>query len=215
MSFLSRIDNNFSLSITTTMKNTMFLTVFCLLTCFIHAQEYTTDNIVIKQGNQVFSIYDTKQTITLNPTEFSIEYLNKPYQEKKNLFYAAQALVTDHTVDINLHEGTEIESIPYFEAGTGFAAEENQLLHYPFLSLDGHQYLYYVPNKDKRVEKSGTSGQWDIHKWTLKGVFQYDAEMDWNIYDNNQVHITLIIDRNLDGILQKGEFFTLQIMFEK
>ncbi|MFV0186705.1 hypothetical protein OBK20_04935 [Empedobacter falsenii] len=197
------------------MKKIMVLMVCSLLASFGNAQEYTTNNIIIKQGNQTFNIDKAEQTITLRPEEFSVEYLNKPYQEKKNLFYAAQALVTDHTIDINLHEGTEIESIPYFEAGTGFAAKENQLLHYPFLSLDGHQYLYYVPNKDKRVEKSGTSGQWDIHKWTLKGVFQYDAEMDWNIYDNNQVYITLIIDRNLDGILQKGEFFTLQIMFEK
>lgn len=197
------------------MKKITFLTVFSFFASFINAQEYSVNNIVIKQGNQVFNIYDTEQTIKLKPAEFSIEYLNKPYQEKKNLFYAAQALVTDSSVNANLQEGTEIESIPYFEPGTGFAAEKNQVISYPFLSSDGHQYLYYVSNKEKRVEKIGTSGNWDIYKWTLKGVYQYDAEMDWNIYDNDQVHIALIIDRNLDGILQKGEFFTIHIEFQK
>lgn len=109
----------------------------------------------------------------------------------------------------------KIESIQYFEAGTGFAAEKNQVIYYPILSYDGHQYLYYVSNKEKRVDKIGTSGNWDIYKWTLKGVYQYDAEMDWNIYDNDQVHIALIIDRNLDGILQKDEFFNIHINFKK
>ncbi|WP_314241040.1 hypothetical protein [Empedobacter tilapiae] len=197
------------------MKKITLLTAFSLLASFANAQEYSTNNIVIKQDNQVFNIYDAEQTIKLRPAEFSIEYLNKPYQEKKNLFYAAQALVTDSTVDTNLQEGVRIDNIPYFEPGTGFAAEKNQVIYYPFLSSDGHQYLYYVSNKDKRVEKTGTSNNWDIYKWTLKGVYQYDAEMDWNIYDNTEVNIILIIDRNLDGILQKGEFFNIHIDFQK
>ncbi len=189
--------------------------VCSLLVSFGNAQEYTTNNLIIKQGNQTFNIDKADQTITLRPEEFSIEYLNKPYQEKKNLFYAAQALVTDSSADVNFQEGIKIESIPYFESGSGFAAEKNQVIYYPFLSYDGHQYLYYVSNNEKRVDKIGTSGNWDIYKWTLKGVYQYDAEMDWNIYDNDQVHIALIIDRNLDEILQKGEFFDVHINFKK
>lgn len=195
------------------MKKITFLAVLGFMTSFMNAQEYSVNNIVIKQGNQVFNIFDAEQTIKLKPTEFSIEYLNKPYQEKKNLFYAAQALVTDSPVDANLQEGMVIESIPSFEPGTGFAAEKNQIVSYPFLSFEGHQYLYYVSKNEKRVEKVGTSDNWDIYKWNLKGVYQYDAEMEWNMYDNNQVHITLIIDRNLDGILQNGEFFNLHIEF--
>ena len=189
--------------------------VCSLLASFGNAQEYTTNNLIIKQGNKTYTINEAEQTITLRPEEFSIEYLNKAYQEKKNLFYAAQALVTDSSADVNLQEGTKIESIQYFEAGTGFAAEKKQVIYYPILSYDGHQYLYYVSNKEKRVDKIGTSGNWDIYKWTLKGVYQYDAEMDWNIYDNDQVHIALIIDRNLDGILQKGELFNVHINFKK
>lgn len=192
-----------------------FLIVFYFLVSFLNAQDYSTHTLVIKQGNQIFNIHETAQTIKLLPEEFSIEYLNKPYQEKKELFYAAQALVTDRKADIELKEGLLIESIPYFESGTGFAAENNQVVYYPFLSFDGHQYLFYVSNKEKRVDKSGTSGNWDIYKWTLKGVYQYDAEMDWSAYDNTEVNILLIIDRNLDGILQKGEFFTIRIDFQK
>ena len=100
----------------------MVLMVCSLLASFGNAQEYTTNNIIIKQGNQTFNIDKADQTITLRPEEFSIEYLNKPYQEKKNLFYAAQALVTDSSADVNFQEGIKIESIPYFESGSGFAA---------------------------------------------------------------------------------------------
>ncbi len=197
------------------MTKIKFLIVFHFLVSFLNAQDYSTHTLVIKQGNQIFNIHETEQTIKLLPEEFSIEYLNKPYQEKKELFYAAQALVTDRKADIELKEGLSIESIPYFESGTGFAAENNQVVYYPFLSFDGHQYLFYVSNKEKRVDKSGTSGNWDIYKWTLKGVYQYDAEMDWSAYDHTEVNIVLIIDRNLDGVLQKGEFFTIRIDFQK
>ncbi|WP_413534001.1 hypothetical protein [Empedobacter brevis] len=197
------------------MKRIRLLIAICLLTFVAHAQEYSTNNLVIKQGHNVYTIYDAEQTIKLRPAEFSIEYLNKPYQENKNLFYAAQALVTDSAVDTKLQEGMKIDDIPYFEPGAGFAAEKNQQIYYPFLSADGHQYLYYVSKKDKRVEKIGTSGDWDIYKWTLKGVFQYDADMDWELYDTTEVNIMLIIDRNLDGILQKGEFFHIHIDFDE
>lgn len=81
--------------------------VCSLLASFGNAQEYTTNNLIIKQGNQTYTINEAEQTITLRNEEFSIEYLNKPYQEKKNLFYAAQALVTDSSADVNFQEGTK------------------------------------------------------------------------------------------------------------
>ena len=197
------------------MKTITLLSIFSFLATFTQAQEYSTNNIVIKQGKQTFNIYNAEQSIKLHPADFSIEYLNKHYQEKKNQFYAAQALITDTKADINLQEGIIIDSIPGFEPGSGLAAEKNQIIYFPFLSSEGHQYLYYSSNKDKRVEKSGTSAPWDIYKWTLKGVYQYDSEMDWNIYDNTEVNIILIIDRNLDGILQKGEYFNVRVEFQK
>ena len=148
------------------MKTITLLSIFSFLATFTQAQEYSTNNIVIKQGKQTFNIYNAEQSIKLHPADFSIEYLNKPYQEKKNQFYAAQALVTDTKADVNLQEGIIIDSIPGFEPGSGFAAEKNQIIYFPFLSSEGHQYLYYSSNKDKRVEKSGTSAPWDIYKWT-------------------------------------------------
>ncbi|QHC85585.1 hypothetical protein AS589_12710 [Empedobacter brevis] len=63
-----------------------FLIVFYFLVSFLNAQDYSTHTLVIKQGNQIFNIHETEQTIKLLPEEFSIEYLNKPYQEKKNFF---------------------------------------------------------------------------------------------------------------------------------
>lgn len=194
-------------------KITLLVTLFTF-TNLLQAQEYSTDNVVIKQGNQIFNVYDTDQTITLQPETFSIQYLNKPYQEKKNLFYAARALVTDHKIDIEL-EGQSLEEIPYFEPGTGFAIENNLKENYPMLSDEGHQYLYYVSNKDKRVENIGKSGEWDIYEWTLGGIYQYDAEMDWRGYDSDEVNILFIVDRNLNGIIEQGEHHNLQILFKK
>ena len=64
--------------------------VCSLLASFGNAQEYTTNNLIIKQGNKTYTINEAEQTITLRPEEFSIEYLNKAYQEKKNLFYSTE-----------------------------------------------------------------------------------------------------------------------------
>ena len=69
------------------MKTITLLSIFSFLATFTQAQEYSTNNIVIKQGKQTFNIYNAEQSIKLHPADFSIEYLNKPYQEKKNQFY--------------------------------------------------------------------------------------------------------------------------------
>lgn len=189
--------------------------IILLFVNFCFAQNYSLNNLFIRQGSRLIEIKQTENIITLHPSDFSIEYLNKPYEEKKGLFYNAQALITGSAVDVSLKDGSEITSIAYFEPGTGFSAEKNEVVNYPLLSSDGHQYLYYISNKDKRIDKIGVIGNWDIYSWTLKGVYQYDAEIDWSDYENDQVHIVFIIDRNLDGLLQSGEYYTLHIQFEK
>ena len=196
------------------MKKIILLFTLSIFTNSLYAQNYTVNNLTIKQGNELFYITDNEQTITLLPEVFSIQFLNKPYQEKRKLFYSARALVTDHKIDIDL-KGQSLEEISYFEPGTGFAAENNLKENYPILSDEGHQYLYYVSNKDKRVENIGKSGEWDIYQWTLGGVYQYDAEMDWKIYDLDEVYILFIVDRNLNGIIDQGEYHNLQIKFKK
>jgi len=185
--------------------------LFC--SSLLNAQSFTPNQLKIKQGNKIVTINNTDQTISLKREQFSIQFLNQPYQEKKGLFYAARALVTDSKINLDL-ERKLIDEIPYFEPGTGFEAEQNQLIHHPILSADGHQYLYYVSNKDKRVEKVGTAATWDIYQWNLEGVNQYDNDMDWNTYDNDEVNILFIVDRNLNGQLEKGEFHNLRIILQ-
>ncbi len=190
----------------------LFLTLFLLVNT-LFAQEYSTENIVIKQGNQIFNIYDSSQTIELKPEKFSIQFLNKPYQEKKELFYAAQVVVSDSKITDEI-EGLEIENIPYFQSGTGFAADKTEL-NYPFLSNEGHQYLYYNSPKDKRIQKVGKSGEWDIYEWNVVGVYENDAEINWSNYNKNEVNLLILIDSNLSGNIQHGELHNVQIKFKK
>lgn len=185
-----------------------------LLTSLYPAQTCSTDNIVIKQGDKVFDIVNPEQTVTLNRSDFSIEFLNKPYQEKKKQHYAVQAVVTEGQIEADQQEGTVIKAVNFFAPGTGFSTESDQVAYYPFLSYEGHNYLYYTSTKDRRLDKVGTSGTWDIYKWTLKGVYENEQDITWKNYQKSEVFIALVIDRNLDGIMQKGEFFNVKINFK-
>lgn len=183
------------------------------ITCFSYAQEYSTQNIIIVQGNQTFNLYHTPQTIELKPEKFSIQFLNKPYQEKKNLFYAAQVVVSAEKLNDDI-EGYEIENIPYFQAGTGFSAENTEL-NYPYLSTEGHQYLYYTSDKDKRIQKIGKSGEWDIYEWNIEGVYTNDQDTKWENYDKKEINFLFLIDHDLSGNIQNGELHNVQIKFIK
>lgn len=195
------------------MKSLFSIVAISVISSFSFAQNYSKENVYIKQRNQFFEINQPEQTIKLAAKPFTLQFLNKPYQEKLNLFYAAQILVTDYKIEGNLLDNL-IDEIPFFEPGTGFAAENKVEDNFPILSADGHHYLYYVSKEEKRINKIRTSGEWDVYEWTLNGVFENDKIIHWKDYQPKSVNFMIIVDLNLNGVVDEGEFHNIEIQFQ-
>lgn len=179
------------------------------------AQEVTTKNILIKQGNTTIVIDQKTQNITLKPERFSLEFLNKPYQDKKELFYAAKALVTDNSQFENTFESMSFDDIEFFSPGTGFAASFGKSQGYPMLSEDGHQYLYFASNSDHRINKIGQQKEWDIYQWSLDGVNIDGNEIAWKNYRIGELYLYFVVDRNLNDTIDPDEHHLIRITFKK
>lgn len=182
---------------------------------FVQAQELTTKNILVKQGNTTLVIDQKTQNITLKPERFSLEFLNKPYQDRKELFYAAKVLVTDNSSLKNVYESQSFDDIEFFSPGTGFAATFDQEHIFPYLSEDGHQYLYYASDSDKRINKIGKQKEWEIYQWNLDGVTIDGDEIAWKNYRIGELYLYFVVDRNLNNRIDPDEHHLIRIQFKK
>lgn len=184
-----------------------------LLGTVVSAQEQAVQHLWIKQGDESILIDQAEQSITLKKDAFSIQFWNKAYQPKKNQFYAAQAVIISQ--DIQDHfEGLSTDEVPYLASGTGFAAESNQNLSYPFYSNEGHQYLYYTSEKDRRIDKVKKHNNGNIYNWTIKGLWMDEEDYDWKTIVTESIHLLFFIDSNQNDVMDKGEYFIIHIAFE-
>ncbi|WP_158961201.1 hypothetical protein [Myroides fluvii] len=196
---------------------TLLLTLALGLGAFslTHAQEISTKNILIRQGNTTIEINQKTQNITLKPERFSLEFLNKPYQERQELFYSAKALLTDNSQFSNTYESMSFDDIAFFSPGTGFAATFDENQFFPNLSEDGHQYLYYASNSDHRINKIGKQREWDIYQWNLDGVTIDGNEIAWKNYRIGELYLYFVVDRNLNNSIDSDEHHLIRISFQK
>ncbi|MBB1150870.1 MULTISPECIES: hypothetical protein [unclassified Myroides] len=195
-----------------------FFLALCLSLCtwgITLAQEVTPKTIVVKQGEKTLVIDQKTQNITLKPERFSIEFLNKPYQDKKKLFYAAKAMLTDNSQFVNEYESMSFDDISFFSPGTGFAAPFDKNQFFPFLSEEGHQYLYYASNSDHRINKIGKQKEWDIYQWNLDGVTIDGNEIKWEDYRIGELYLYFVVDQNLNNIIDPDEHHLIRITFKK
>lgn len=197
--------------------NKFLLSLALVLSTFtlVQAQELTTKNIVVKQGNTTYVIDQKTQNIALKPERFSLEFLNKPYQDRKELFYAAKVVVTDNSSFENCYENESFDDIEFFSPGTGFAATFNQQHIFPYLSEEGHQYLYYASDSDKRINKIGKQKEWDIYQWSLDGVTIDGDEIAWKNYRIGELYLYFVVDRNLNNRIDPDEHHLIRIQFKK
>lgn len=184
-----------------------------MLIGFVQAQKYAPNQLVIKQGENVIRMSSTEKTIELKQEPFTIQFLNKPYQEDLNLFYAAKAFMTTDPIESNFM-GETFDDIPFFSPGTGFAIDLEHYGSFPVLSDEGHQYLYYSSQRNKNIMKVDHMNPWDVYEWTLYGVFKEDENLYWKQSALKTLNILMVIDQNLNEVIDPEESFLLHIHFK-
>ncbi len=191
-----------------------FLVLSSLTTKNIEIMDNKFDKIFIFQNGKEVEIDRNSYELKIEKKPFSIRFYNKKYDSEKNEFYAVQvgAFLEEDVLkkmDINMLQ----DEVPCFEAGTGMACTQ---VGYESLIFNnqGNHYLTYESDDETRLTRIESEGDWfklafEINKMTIK-----NTDIDIENINIKQFYLAILIDKNLDDKIDKGELTKLKIVFK-
>ncbi len=195
----------------------MILTYFLvgLLGLYTPSKEYNIE-CTISQNGKTYEIRNTQTELTIQKQAFSIEFnlLESDLENKK--FYATQIALSENKDDMDyLKSGQYVSDIPFFKPGTGSAVRGP----YEFYSLyEGsygiHQYIVYEKEGEQRAELISDEDEVLRLKSDIKAIQIKDEIIPVEDIDISELFLMLISDKNLNGILDQGEFQIVTLHFK-
>ena len=168
---------------------------------------------IIQNGKTITptTLYDT---IKLNRDSFSIRFNCRKYDDKANKFQAVQiAAVTEDSCLHFIRAGQQLNDIPFFQTGTGLAAEEfgyNNL----FIDNEAHHYITYTDDKDRRAILILQNDQVLTLEWKLPMAFYKGEDVSFKNLPVNKIHLLLVNNDNLNTTIDEGEYVVLTVIFD-
>jgi len=158
------------------------------------------------QSEKIQTINNSSGSVTLNREGFSIRYFCKPYNGKKKKFYSAQVAILTNPIDTSLFRvGKGMEENPYFAMGTGMAPGESGFYDALFITSEGHHYLYYESEKDKRVTLISKTKKLLELEWKIKGAYAGGDEIAFTDLRFSTLYFVIFIDSNLNNRIDINE----------
>ncbi len=197
-------------------KTAIFSIAFCLvISCNLFAQKNEWNSCIrIIQNDSVFKITKNTDSVSLLKQRFSIRYFGKKYSNKKR--YAAQFAIVENATDtLGLTIGKSVDSIPYFAEGTGFAADEKKGYESLFISNEGHHYLTYENEGDKRVDLVvPPKNEWLELQLNVSAFNQAEKDINIEALKQSCLYFIIFIDNNLNGIIDADELKKIKVNFK-
>ncbi len=169
----------------------------------------------ILQGGKTIELTKTLSEITVKKQAFSIEFNSLASDLERRRFYATQIAISKNKEDLEyLILGKYISEIPFFKPGTGSAVRGP----YEFYSLyEGkygiHQYIVYEKEGEQRAKLISEKDNILRLKSDVNAIKMNGEIIPLNKLDVNELYLMLVSDRNLNGILDEGEYQTINIHF--
>lgn len=177
------------------------------------AQKFTNELIIVQNGNE--NIISTENaSIHLEKKAFVIRFENKFYNTKKEYLNALQVAVIENDADVGqIEEGMPINLIPYFEVGTGLAADEDGL--YTTVNIDryGHHYLFYENDDNKSVNLVSRKEPLGIFEWQINRFYSDEKDEPIERIKVNYLNFVFLTDFNANGIIDLDELRIGKIHF--
>jgi hypothetical protein len=189
-----------------------FSVMLLLLAGIVTGQSQSSVKFI--QGEKIQNINKSRGSVTLNREGFSIRYFSKPYNAKKKKFYSAQVAVLTNPIDTSLFRvGKSMQENPYFATGTGMAPGENGFYDEIFISSEGHHYLYYASEKDKRVSLISKTKKLLELEWKIKSAYAGGDEIAFTDLQFSTLYFVIFIDSNLNNRIDSNECKIVQVQF--
>lgn len=176
------------------------------------AQTIDTTLVEFVQGDKVYSITTDAATITLEKKPFSVRFYNRKYDEANEKFYAAQIAVLNKE-DKAIQAGQATDGISYFSPGTGNAMSENDYDFF-FIDDDGHNYMFYATEQDRRLHFLSGHGDWLKLEWRIDGYFDDSKDEKLENLKYDQLFFIFLFDRNLNEKIDEGELKKVVVSFK-
>ncbi len=178
-------------------------------------------HLSFKQGKNEFFVKERNEIIYLKKAPFTIYFNNKEYNWDNKKPYAAQIAITNKIenkkwfVEGNIADYDNVNL--FLSAGTGMASSENNQYEKMYVEDDnGHHYLTYDTqekiNRATLVKNLGNGMhrlKWDIDTYKFKHKEHPMKEMKFDV-----LYLMFFIDKNLNKIVEKGEYHVVDIHFK-
>jgi len=172
---------------------------------------FTTQLTVFQNGTER-TINDLSETIEIDKKEFSLRFYNKKYDSENKKFYSAQiAAFIDKSVFDNLKVGLSKSELPCFEPGSGMATDRRGKYKSLIFNNSGHHYTMYENTESKRLNLLEETRKLLKLEFEINSLYYDNKEVEMTKTDLKEFYIAFLIDKNLNGTIDKGELNKLTI----
>jgi hypothetical protein len=172
----------------------------------------TTDYITIYQDDTEVEVGSEEQEIQIRRAKFAIRFSSKRYNSSKEQFYAAQiAAFLDKSELSKINEGMSTEDISCFEPGSGMATGSNGFYESIIFNNAGHHYLYFENKKERRVNLISENNGILRLEFPITKLYINEKDVTLEQADVSEFYLAILIDRNLNNVIDKGEVTKLTI----
>lgn len=177
-----------------------------------HTKENEGAGMIIQNGINYPLRYESMK-ISLEKSAFAIRCMTKVYTESAT--HAVQiAAFTDATMLDKIQAGSKIDEVPYFSPGTGMAADKDGYSSI-FLNEEGHHYIYYASEEDKRATVVSRKKDEVLLEWQPRSFYLSDQDVPFSESGISEFFMVILFDSNNNGIADQGEFHKVTIRFDK
>ncbi|MDR7130586.1 hypothetical protein J2X69_002942 [Algoriphagus sp. 4150] len=166
----------------------------------------TKNGLIIFQNGVETSVNNLSETIEIDKKEFSLRFYNKKYNPEKNKFYSAQiAAFVDKSEFDKVKVGLAKIDLPCFEPGSGMAPDKSGKYETLIFNNNGHHYTIYENPESERLNLLEDSGKFLKLEFEVNSLYYDTMEVMMTDTKLKEFYIAFLIDRNLNGTIDKGE----------
>ncbi|MBB4119969.1 hypothetical protein GGR32_002281 [Mesonia hippocampi] len=202
------------------MKTTRTLKLFTFLiiaiisaqACKAIKQDSDAIQLSIFQNGKEIPVNKPEKTVHLKKSPFSLRFFNRKYDLDNKKFYAAQiAAFTNKAEFDKITIGSSKADLAYFKPGSGMATHENSMYEALFVDKIGHHYTFYQNTNNRRLNLLDDTGELPKFEFEINALHYNHTRVNISDSNINKLYIAFLIDKNLNGIIDKGELHKLII----
>jgi len=178
-------------------------------------QDFSTMGLKIMQNGKEFAIESAEQNIILAKNKFEVIFNLKRDDDIAQRYHAAR-IIADIDPDIfNQFEAEKkFEEIPSLAAGTSMAGPKDSPYNCIFFDDQAHHYIFYSNEEEKRANLIAKENEVLKLSFDIENYCMQDFEINIKNSNFEEIYMVFLIDKNLNEIVEDGEFVKLKITFE-